>query len=57
MNIVFILSDALRHDYIEHMPYLKKMSEENIYYENVKPGIGFCEISEYITDIIFLSIC
>ncbi|MBS4983075.1 alkaline phosphatase family protein [Hungatella hathewayi] len=51
MNIVFILSDALRHDYIEHMPYLKKMSEENIYYENVKPGIGFCEISEYITGI------
>lgn len=51
MKIVFILSDALRHDYIEHMPYLKKMSEENIYFENVKPGIGFCEISEYISGL------
>lgn len=51
MKIVFILSDALRHDYIQYMPFLKEMSEEYIYYKNVTPGIGFCEISEYLTGI------
>lgn len=51
MKIVFILSDALRNDYIQYMPFLNKMSESHTYYKNVIPGVGFCEISEYVTGI------
>ena len=51
MKIIFILSDALRYDYINYMPFLSKMAEEHTYYEKVTPGIGFCEISEYVSGI------
>lgn len=49
MKVVCILSDALRHDYIEKMDFLKKMSNEKYYIKKIKPGLGFCEISEYVT--------
>lgn len=51
MKVVFILSDALRHDYIKYMPFLKEMAGKSQYYKNVVPGIGFCEISEYVSGI------
>ena len=49
MKMVFILSDALRHDYLQYMPFLQAMTEECPYYKKVIPGLGFCEISEYVS--------
>ena len=55
MKVVMILSDALRYDYIQYMPFLSEMSKENEYYKRVIPGIGFCEISEYVSGLDSLS--
>ncbi|MCD8256731.1 MAG: alkaline phosphatase family protein [Oscillospiraceae bacterium] len=51
MKAVFILSDALRHDYLAYMPFLRKMSGECEFYKKIIPGLGFCEISEYVSGI------
>lgn len=51
MKVVFILSDATRWDYLNFMPFLKQQSGNSYYIKKIKPGVGFCEISEYLTGI------
>lgn len=51
MKVVFILSDANRWDYINYMPFLKEQSNRGYFVEKIIPGIGFCEISEYISGL------
>lgn len=49
MKVIFILSDANRWDYLQYMPFLRSKSKDSYYVEKIVPGIGFCEISEYIS--------
>ena len=51
MKTVFLLSDANRWDYLEFMPFLNKIKNSSFYIKQIRPGIGFCEISEYISGI------
>jgi hypothetical protein len=51
MKTVFILSDANRWDYLQYMPYLSKKAQEELHVKKIIPGIGFCEISEYLSGI------
>jgi hypothetical protein len=51
MKVIFILSDALRYDYIQYMSFLNSMKDNSYYIKKIRPGIGFCEISEYISGL------
>jgi hypothetical protein len=51
MKVICILSDAIRYDYLQYMPFLNSMKDKGDYIERIKPGIGFCEISEYISGL------
>jgi predicted AlkP superfamily pyrophosphatase or phosphodiesterase len=51
MKFVFILSDALRYDYVDlhNMNFLNTKRNESLHFNKIIPGVGFCEISEYVS--------
>jgi len=56
MPVVFVLVDALRHDYLAYhksAPFLSHCAEHGIHVETVKPSLGFCERVEILTGVGF----
>lgn len=54
-KVIFILSDALRHDYIDSigMDFLSRATKERCtaFVERIIPSTGYCEIIEYVTGL------
>ncbi len=48
---LFVVIDAFRWDYLtkENSPFLFRLKEKSIYVKKIKPSLGFCEISEFLT--------
>ena len=56
MPIVFILVDALRHDYLDYhqtAPFLSFCASNGTYIKQVRPSLGFCERVEILTGLGF----
>ncbi len=51
MSVLFLLVDALRHDYVQKddTPFLASARERGLYARRVRPSYGFCEIAEFLT--------
>lgn len=56
MPVVFVLVDALRHDYLSYhqtAPFLSHCAANGVYIEKVEPSLGFCERVEILTGVGF----
>ena len=56
MSVLFVLVDALRHDYLDYhgsAKFLSKCSKNGLYIKKVLPSLGFCERIEILTGVGF----